>query len=232
MDKTWLRGEYRFGSLFSYRIPNFSSAYAPSSPMPGPSTVKLALVATRIEVTGQVHEGEILFGQIRDARIGLEPPAWLATSRTFLRRLKKMKHGGINQSFGIREYVHHGGPIHLYIEVEQDAAEIVADTMARLRRIGTSDSLLCCTHVGECEPDLSLVARPLEDFQAAFSPTLFVKRPVLPLRDIAPNVRFSQVNPYKRSSGDFTVQKMYIFPLRVESMGDGWVRYERQPFEC
>ena len=93
MDKVWIRVEYEFAALFSYRIPNFSTAYAPSAPLPGPSAVKLALVATRIEATGSVAEGERMFEIVKQSRVGLEPPEWLTLSRTFLRRLKKMKQG-------------------------------------------------------------------------------------------------------------------------------------------
>ena len=231
MGKVWLKGEYEFAALFSYRVPNFSPAYAPSAPLPGPSAIKLALVSTRIEATGQVSEGEHIFEMVKDAAVGLEPAPWLTMSRTFLRRLKKMKDGSIDQSFGIREYVHHGGPIGLYIEVDETVAESVKDTMRRLRRLGTSDSLLHCVKIGESEPDLALIARPLEDFQSTLSLSLFVGRPVLPLRDIKGNVKFRQVNPYERTTGDFTKQRMYIFPLRVAQQGEGWVRYVRQPFE-
>jgi CRISPR-associated Cas5-like protein len=230
MGKVWLRGEYEFASLFSYRVPNFSPAYAPSAPLPGPSTVKLALVSTRIEVAGRVDAGEYLFDGIRDTRIGLEPLSWLAVSRTFQRRLKRMKDGSIGQSFGIREYVHHGGPIGLYIEVSEDLAELVGDTMRRLRRIGTSDSLLYCIQISESEPNPTLIARPLEDFQTVLDPSLFAGRPVLPLLDIKSSTEFSQVNPYSKTSGNFTVQRMYIFPLKVEQSGEGWVRYSQHPF--
>lgn len=265
MDKVWLKGEYEFAALFSYRVPNFSPAYAPSAPLPGPSAVKLALVSTRIEVTGQVVEGERLFEVVKNAHIGLEPPPYLAVSRTFQRRLKQdspSKRKAVStgtcpqcgqpdrklystdrgpqcsvcglrlvQSFGIREYVHHGGPIGLYIEVADEAAALVADTMRRLRRIGTSDSLLRCIGVTETAPDPALIARPLEAFMTTLDPGLLTGRPVLPLRDIKAGTKFDKVNPYKKTSGDFTEQCLYIFPLRLEQQGEGWTRYRREAFQ-
>jgi hypothetical protein len=230
MAKIWLKGEYEFASMFSYRIPNFSPAYAPSSSMPGPSAVKLALVSTRIETTGQVLEGEALFEMVKEANIGLEPSAWSTTSKTFLRRLKRMKDGTLGQSFGIREYVHHGGPVGIYIKVDEAAAETVKETMRRLRRIGTSDSLLYCIQVQEMPPDPLVIARLLEDFQTILNPALFQGRPVIPLLDIKAGTKFKQVNPYE-SGGNFTTQQMYIFPLRIKQSGDGWTRYKREPFE-
>jgi len=232
MTKVWLKGEFEFATLFSYRIPNFSTAYAPSSPMPGPSAVKLALVATRIELTGQPSEGTVMFDVVKAARVGLEPPPWVAISRTFLRRLKRMKAGNIDQSFGIREYVHHGGTIGLYLEIEADAVGFVAHTMRQLRRIGTTDSVLYCLQVTQTTPNPALIAQPLaqEFFQVTLNPELLRGRPVLPLRDIKPNSTFKQANPYE-GSGSFTEQQMYIFPLRLYQAGDGWTHYQRESFE-
>ena len=230
MAKLWLKGEYEFASLFSYRIPNFSPAFAPSSPMPGPSTVKLALVSTRFESTGSESEGKALFEMVKDANIGLEPPDWLTISRAFVRRLKRMKDGSLGQSFGIREYVHHSGPIIIYVEVEETAAETVGETMRRLRRIGTSDSLLYCIQVREATPDPLMIARLLGDFQTILNPALFQGRPVIPLLDIKIGTKFKQVNPYETGK-NFTTQQMYIFPLRLNQSGDGWSRYHREPFE-
>lgn len=230
MAKIWLKGEYEFASFFSYRIPNFSPAFAPSSPMPGPSAVKLALVSTRIETTGRVSEGEALFEMVKEANIGLEPPDWLTISRAFVRRLKRMKDGSLDQSFGVREYVHLGGPIGIYIEVDETATDMVGEAMRRLRRIGTSDSLLYCTQVKENTPDSLVIVRLLGDFQTILNPALFQGRPVIPLLDIKGGTKFQQVNPYE-SGGNFTMQQMYIFPLRIRQSGDGWTRYHREPFE-
>jgi CRISPR-associated Cas5-like protein len=88
-NKVWLKGEYEFASLFSYRLPDFSSAYAPSSPMPGPSAVKLALVATAIESHGKVQDGEELYTKLCNAKIGLETSSELAISRLLIKRLKQ-----------------------------------------------------------------------------------------------------------------------------------------------
>lgn len=230
MNSVWLKGEYEFAALFSYRVPNFSTAFAPSAPLPGPSAVKLALVSTRIEATGEVAEGKDLFEKVKSAQIGLEPATLLTMSRTFLRRLKRMKNGDLGQSFAIREYVHHGSPISLYLEVASDAVDLIADTMRRLRRIGTSDSLLYCRNVSEDTPDPMLIAQPMERFMMTQEPKELIGRPVLPLRDIKAKASFKDVNPYQRSTKDFTVQRFYIFPLRQDGQGEGWTRYRRDPF--
>ena len=231
MGKVWLKGEYEFASLFSYRVPGFSTAFAPSSPLPGPSAVKLALVATKIEATGAVAEGERLFNAIRGMAVALEPPEWVAISRIFLRRLKRLKDGRIGQSFGIREYVHLGGPVGFFLEIAEDLAGELTEVMRRLRRIGTSDSLLRCVDVRLEPPDMALVARPLDDFATSPNPKILQKRPVLPLKDIKPNATFSQVNPFRKGGGEFTKTQFYIFPLRIEQRGDNWTLYFREAFQ-
>jgi CRISPR-associated Cas5-like protein len=65
----WVGAKYGFASTFSYRIPYFSSSYALSAPAPSPSTIKLALVASTINRTGNLEKGRRLFERIRNCRI-------------------------------------------------------------------------------------------------------------------------------------------------------------------
>jgi hypothetical protein len=189
------------------------------------------LVCTRIEASGRVSDGEAIFDVVKGASVGLEPPPWLAVSRVLQKRLKRMKDGRIDRSYGIREYVHFEGAVGLHIEVEEAEADLVADTMCRLRRIGTSDSLLRCISVREVAPNPAYIAQPVQMFADRLDPGLFVGRPVLPLRDIKAQTGFREVDPYQRSEGDFMEQVLYIFPLRLEQQGKGWTRYRREPFE-
>ncbi|HID93244.1 MAG TPA: CRISPR-associated protein Cas5, partial [bacterium (Candidatus Stahlbacteria)] len=64
----WLGAEYEFGSMFSYRIPNFSPSFALSSPIPGPSTIKLAIVATAIERSKNLDYGKDIFDIIKSSK--------------------------------------------------------------------------------------------------------------------------------------------------------------------
>jgi CRISPR-associated Cas5-like protein len=230
-DKVWLRGEYEFASLFSYRLPDFSSSYAPSAPMPGPSAVKLALVATIIETGGQVTDGERLFYIVRDAVVALEPPETVAMSRVLLRRLKRMKDGRIDKSYGTREYVHLGGPIAIYLQLDADKADEVVTAMRHLRRIGSSDSLMYCLTVREQAPDPVLVARSTLAFNTLSAPHDLVGRPTFRLKDIRQGTTFAQVNPFSGASArDFVEQRFYVFPLRIQKQGRNWVWYRREPF--
>lgn len=224
----WLSGTFGFASLFSYRLPNFSPSFALSAPMPGPSAVKLALVATRIEATGRRDAGEALFNMIRNALVCLEPPEWIAISKVLIRRLRRVKEGMIDQSYGLREYVHLGGPMRIFIEVVDAVEDEVIGTMRRLRRIGTSDSLLWCLRVERMPPDLTRVARLLTP---TLSGTNLQSRLVVPLLDIRSDTIFDQVDPFSgRRAENFVEQHLYIFPLQVEKYGRNWVWYRREPF--
>ncbi|MHA1578290.1 MAG: hypothetical protein ACTSUQ_01515 [Candidatus Freyarchaeota archaeon] len=86
---TWLSAEYEFAGLFSYRIPNLSPSFAFSSLIPGPSTVKLAIVSTAIERNGSVKYGEEMFEAIKSSRILFDIPEKIALFRALIKRLKQ-----------------------------------------------------------------------------------------------------------------------------------------------
>jgi len=84
----WLKSEYVFASMFSYRVPNYSPSFALTSPVPGPSTIKLAIISTAIERKG-ISYGEKLFNIIRDSKVLIEPPDKIALSKALIKRLKQ-----------------------------------------------------------------------------------------------------------------------------------------------
>lgn len=86
---TWLKAVYEFASLFSYRIPNLSPSFAFSSPIPGPSTVKLAIISTAIERNGNVDYGKKVFNVVKNSKILFEIPEKTSLSRALIKRLKQ-----------------------------------------------------------------------------------------------------------------------------------------------
>ena len=74
----------------SYRIPDYPSpSYAICSPLPGPSAIKLAIVATAIETTNNVESGERVFNIIKNAKIKIKTPKGIALSNLLIKRLKQ-----------------------------------------------------------------------------------------------------------------------------------------------
>ena len=87
MDKVWIKAEFWVGQTFSYRAPDFSSNYALSSPLPGPSATKLALVSTAIEMSGDIDKGKQVFDIIKSAKVFWEPSEWVSIFKAFIKRL-------------------------------------------------------------------------------------------------------------------------------------------------
>jgi CRISPR/Cas system-associated protein Cas5 (RAMP superfamily) len=84
----WIRADYEFASLFSYRIPDFSSQYAISSILPGPSAIKLAIVSTAIEITGNVEYGKEIFEIAKNGEIKIQLPKRISQTNVLIKRLK------------------------------------------------------------------------------------------------------------------------------------------------
>ncbi len=228
---SWICAELEFGSLFSYRIPNFSPSFALSSPVPGPSAVRMSLVSTAIEVTGSVDFGKELFDLVKKARLEIEPPQGVAISKVLIRRLKKKKgKDALERTFGIREYVLFDGPLRLFLNIENQSQRI-KQILLNLRRIGTTDSLVFCRKLSEEEPDFGNCLRKLEDNPLQLGN--FSRRLVLPLNEINKEVTFDQVNIYARRSTREKpfIQGLYVFPLIMIKKGENWVIYEKVPFE-
>ena len=225
---TWLKAEYEFGSLFSYRIPDFSSQYALSSPLPGPSTIKLAIIATAIETTGNVSYGEKVFNIVKNAQIKIAKPKRIAVSNCLIKRLKKEKNAvKLQPTFGIRGYVHFQEPLKIYIEIEDKIQEIKF-LLKRIRRFGTSDSLACCiTMVKDMEeipPDD--VIEPVEYLQEGKTTLV-----VIPIKDINPDdkVKFAHINIYDKTTiknKNIFVIRYYLLPILEKREGRNWTIYK------
>jgi len=218
---TWLSADLLFPAVFSYRLPACSPTMAMSSPVPGPSVVKLALVATAIERTGSIKQGSKVFDAVKGSLLLIRPPSRIAIYRAFTRRLKLMRNGVIDRTFATREYVHFDGPLRIFLEVEEDQADLVASVLPLLRYIGTSDSIVSCQLVGNIAPDQRGCARPIK-LGEQIPPGI-----LLPLRDIKPDAHFDQVNPYAARGSEALIPVTYIAPLKVGEKGGNWTLYER-----
>jgi len=220
----WIKAEYEFGSLFSYKIPDYPSpSYALSSPLPGPSTIKLAIVATAIETSGKVKVGEEIFEVVKNAKIKIETPKKIAISNVLIKRLKKKKEKiELETTFGIRGYVHLSEPLSIYLNV--DNGDNVKELFRKVRRFGTSDSLIYCRNVTEEEPPANCI-EPIETLEKAERNVLIV-----PVKDLNPDqkIEFEDVNPYaKRSRNkDVFVGKFYLIPISKQVQGKNWIIYE------
>jgi len=222
----WLKANYEFGSLFSCRMPDFSSQYALSSPLPGPLTIKLAIVATAIEITGKISYGERVFNVVKNAEIRIAKPKTIAISNCLIKRLKKEKGKvKLQPTFGIRGYVHFQGPLEIFIGIKENKKEIKF-LLKRIRRFGTSDSLAyCITPLYDMEkfpPEDAI--RPVENLQQGKTTSI-----VVPVKDInpSPKIKFKHVNIYdKAKAKDIFIRRCYLIPISNKKEGKNWIIYE------
>lgn len=232
----WIRIECHFAGLFSYRLPGANSFYALASPLPSPSAVKLALVAAAIEEHGDPAAGQAVFEALRAAPVALGVPERVGASRVLVKRLKKGREdkegqgGGFTTSFGIREYLHLGGPLQAWVEVASEAAADCLRAARRLRRLGTTDSLLHATAEPAAAPDWPICARPLRALPA--DPAWLRGRLVLPLNELTEKACLEHFAPVrgKTGAGAALRNEPYVLPLRVATQGANWLVYERVPF--
>ncbi len=227
---TWVKAEYECGSLFSYRMPDFSSQYALSSLLPGPSTVKLALVATAIETTGMVSYGEEIFGLVKNAEVGMVPPKKIAVSNVLIKRLKQKKGKlELESTFGIRGYVHFSGPISIYLDVggERENIKKIKTLLGMVRRLGTSDSIVWCLKSVKENPPKVCIKAEKELGEVGEGDIL-----VIPVKDLNPDpeIKFEHVNIYDSAKPprrkNVYVKKFYPIPISKRRQGKNWITYE------
>jgi len=227
MHKVWIKAEFWVGQTFSYRAPDFSSNYALSAPLPGPSATKLALVSTAIEMSRDVNRGKQVFNLVKSAEVLWEPSDFVGISKMFLRRFYK----GEPKSFGIREYCTYSGPIILYLSLNsEDDAEQIINVLKQIRRMGSSDSILtlkCPPQILDKEPELKYTYHPIS--QVEIDTQNFTHRLVLPLKDLDESDTFEKINPYE-SGNPKLKQEVYIFPLKLEKKAENWTLYKKCPF--
>jgi CRISPR-associated Cas5-like protein len=208
----WVGAKYRFASTFSYRIPYFSSSFAISAPVPSPSTIKLALVSSTINRTGNIDKGKELFNNIRNAKVEVELPETFAVFKAFMKRLKKKRQGeGFERTFGIREYILYNGNLGIRLEINSNE-NLVSEAFKKIQYIGTSDSI--CSYIeelNESSPE-RIVKQSSPDFSGANKGVIYL------LSDFSENTTFNDINPFsgKKLKKDNLILKPYLFPIRVK----------------
>jgi CRISPR-associated Cas5-like protein len=209
----WVGAKYKFASTFSYRIPYFSSSYALSAPAPSPSTIKLALVASTINRTGNIEKGKALFEKIRTSHVTVELPDKMALFKAFMKRLKKKRRGeGFERTFGIREYVLFDGDLGVYLDTQKDAIEEVSHAFKNVQHFGTSDSICLCIENSLTEPSPKRCIMHIEQKEALHENGI-----VFLLSDLTATTSFEDINPLsgKKMKKGAIVLKPYLFPIKV-----------------
>jgi CRISPR/Cas system-associated protein Cas5 (RAMP superfamily) len=219
----WIRADYEFASLFSYRIPDFSSQYAISSILPGPSAIKLAIVSTAIEITGNVEYGKEIFEIIKNSSIKIKLPRKIASTNVLIKRLKKKKEkSGLETTFGIRGYVHYPENFSIYTDIPENKVTEVERILKSIRYFGTSDSLVWCRRINKEEPPNNAISA-VENLKKEDKNILIIS-----VKDINPKANFDEINIYKKINNrkDILIKKIYPIPISKQFKGKNWIVYE------
>ena len=228
----WIKAEIEFASTFSYRMPDTSSQFAIPAILPGPSTIKLALVATTILQMRNINEGEEIFETLKQAEIKFQMPERIAIFTPLIKRLKAksavLKKREFEPTFGTRGYVFYSEPLRLYLglsNVKKLLLEKIVQVITSLRRLGTSDSLLTVTNIISENPSDSVpMVEPLKEIRGSGL--------IQMVKDISEEASFSDVNPFqqhqkKRKKTNPFVTKYYILPVKAIKQGKNWILYEK-----
>ncbi len=217
---TWLKAEIKFGSFFSYRVPDFSSQYALSSLLPAPLTVKLGLVSTAIQYKG-INFGKEIFKLIKEKEIGFRIAGKIISNNFLIKRLKAKKGGGgLDNTFGIRGYIFYEEPLEIWFNETKTELE---ETIQRLRYLGTSDSV--CSVV-----DLKSVDLKPDEPQKKL---IFAKEKldqkknslIFPTKDLNKEDTFEDINIYS-SKKPRLEKKFFQIPIKLAEQSKNWVIYE------
>jgi len=218
----WIFASYYFPSTFSYKIPDFSMYYAASSPIPGPSTFKLAMTSAFISDSKHLERAPAFFEAIKTSTVLFGLPHHLTVFRAFIKRLKKRRQeSGFDRSFGIREYVTFSGPLIIHTDIPKNLRDDAVYSMKNIRYLGSSDSICNCLELNEkAKPELEHLARPHQEGKADGI--------IFQLRDFTSEATFGKINRYGREKlvleRDVKIVP-YILPLKVEKRGKNFITY-------
>lgn len=225
----WARLTLHSPSFFSYRIPDYSSQYALSVPLPSPSAIKLGLVATAIRTTGNVAEGKRIFYTVRDADIRVIPPKQIAINSVLVKRLKKKKNPTkletFERTFGVREYVFFSEDIDLFFGC--DNINTAIKYFGMLRYIGSGDSILYvrCVELVKKPPESAIKAVTDKEFVEVISKEHCT---IYPVKDINKKAKFEHINPYSgKSCKNVFERKYYLINAKIKK-GKNWKLLEIQ----
>lgn len=234
MTKLWLAADYHFPSTYSCRIPMSSAGSALITPAPGPSTVRLALIQTGIELFGLKTTHHELFPIIRSASIQIQPPETVAISLHRLRAHKWTagkagKQDLFQESVILREMAHATEPCIVYIEIPSCEEERFRRLLQAVSYWGRTDSLTYCMSVTQHLPDTNLCVAPLKTLQSNHPVRQFFACVLTEFRDR--QVTWKEIVPTLTSSKSQALRlDVYVWPMIVEHKPGGSKLLIRHPF--
>jgi hypothetical protein len=215
----WLAADYHFAGLYSCRVPLSSMTSVSALPGPCPSTVRLALIRTGIELFGIDDTRNVLFPIIRAMKLAIRPPERVAITMQHL-RMYKASTGAIDQidrfdeSIANREFAHAMEPMTVYLKVPDTARLMFHFLLSEIGYWGQASSLTQCIALDAHEPNLAECLTALQSLSGAYRIQDFVVSLATEFR--SDTVEWSDITPpFARRNNELLMPELYIWPMVV-----------------
>jgi hypothetical protein len=131
----WLAADYHFPTVYSCRVPMTGMSSALALPTPEPSTVRLAIIRSGIELFGIEDTRKHVFPTIRSMSMYIRPPEHVAFSNHLLRASKDVERSHKTRSGSrimYREIAHATGVMTVYICIPKEMANVYTQLLAAI----------------------------------------------------------------------------------------------------
>jgi len=139
---------------------------AQTLPVPGPSTIRLSLIKTSIELYGMEQTENIVFPFVKDASIKIRPPREIGITSHMLKMLKPAKKQAMRETIGYREFAHTKDIMTIYFQIQNNTRNMFAELFDSIGYWGQASSFATCIRIYEEEPSQKEIIQPLINFQA------------------------------------------------------------------
>ena len=119
------------------------------------------------------------------------------------------------QSFGVREYIHFGENLYIYLGFNKiELPENLLAYAQNIRYIGTGDSIIYVRDARWTDEAPQDVIFPLELSKLPEGVLIY------PVKDFKKNVKFEQVNPYSKTKSK-NIYEMKYYPIKIKKVKEG-----------
>lgn len=229
----WLIAKYEAVTLFSLKLSAATSSGGKTLLVPTPYALKMALLDSACRTRG-VRQAELIWEQIRDLHIAVQPASKVVVTNLFQKILKPFKKqpkegtpdsfGPFQRTIGYREYAQFIGPMAVALELGEDQRLIFVNLLLNINYFGKRGGFMQLVESPQMAEEL-----PIHFVDVTNEQTSFIAFGTLQvLDDCAPSLTFEKANIYsgeKLKDGD-RIRRNVILPYRMTSSSKSYSLYE------
>lgn len=227
----WYVATYLPVSLVSLKLATATSTGGKALLLPTPYALKMALLNVIIEDSG-IDAAKAVWEVLRDARVAIRGPKWIAVNNTFTKILKPKKEKpefdaetgltrGMINTIAFREYVQWQGELQIAVHVASDDLPW-RRWLTQVSYIGKRGGFMQAIKMPSSVESLEEGFTELTSASTGFS--LFGTMQIMD--DCAPKLTFGQVNIYTDERVSRVLRHVSV-PYRLESSSRGYSLYCR-----